>query len=270
MSKQLETEYKNYIQMETPDLWDRIEASLPEREQEPERPVSDTVVTTQIQRKRNRKHTKAILYSGLAAAVLGFVVLPATLGDFGIIKNASESSTSLSTGTTDMADVAGNTMVEEAPVGDAAEEPVAKAEVTEEQAAKAEATEGEAAEEEAVSDMQEAAAEEAVSDMQEAASADIGVAQDIENVEIELTEIILNEDGTMLCSGITEDGKTYNIHVTEQVVFDEGNTENGSYLDKDLLQIGNSYSIDYVQEGEEYRAVAIRKIKKIQNFKKVP
>lgn len=258
MSKQLETEYKNYIQMETPDLWDRIEASLPEREQEPERPVSDTVVTTQIQRKRNRKHTKAILYSGLAAAVLGFVVLPATLGDSGITKNASESSTSLSTGTTDMADVAGNTMVEEAPVGDAAEEPVAKAEVTEEQAAKAEATEG------------EAAAEEAVSDMQEAASADIGVAQDIENVEIELTEITLNEDGTMLCSGITEDGKTYNIHVTEQVVFDEGNAENGSSLDKDLLQTGNSYSIDYVQEGEEYRAVAIRKIKKLQNFKKVP
>ena len=33
MSKNLEKEYKEYIQMETPDLWDRIEKELSRREQ---------------------------------------------------------------------------------------------------------------------------------------------------------------------------------------------------------------------------------------------
>ena len=87
MSKSLEKEYKEHIQMETPDLWGRIEKELSKREQKAEtKGVQQSEEKTPIEKKsvsetgtkvRRGKFRKWATYGSLAvAAVVVVVVLP--------------------------------------------------------------------------------------------------------------------------------------------------------------------------------------------------
>lgn len=96
MSKNLEEEYKEYIQMETPDLWDRIERELSFREQ----PASEKVT-----KKRKKNIRKWTTYGSLAAAALVVtVVLPFLNGGM----KSEETSADMS-----VMDTAGCTVVKE-------------------------------------------------------------------------------------------------------------------------------------------------------------
>lgn len=90
MSKSLEKEYKKYIQMETPDLWDRIEQELTKNEQNTE-PKQQTGRQGIAQKKKNKRVRKWAAYGSLAAAVLLVVAAFPLLRDSSA-KNVASSS----------------------------------------------------------------------------------------------------------------------------------------------------------------------------------
>lgn len=66
MNKDLDLEYKQMIQEDLPDLWDRISAALPEKNNTAYVPNNNTIVDFAAQKKR--KQTRIYRFAGIAAA----------------------------------------------------------------------------------------------------------------------------------------------------------------------------------------------------------
>ena len=86
MNKSLEYEYKHNMQTDIPDLWARIDASLPEKvisfeSKTDSLNANDIVKITDAKSKNKKKKNKAVYYiSGVAAACLaGAVIIPGLL-----------------------------------------------------------------------------------------------------------------------------------------------------------------------------------------------
>ena len=79
MSKRLEEEYKNMVAAEVPDLWDRIEKSLPEKAPVEEKKTSETAAEPVKKNKKKKPVIVRILpWAGgiAAAALIALILLP--------------------------------------------------------------------------------------------------------------------------------------------------------------------------------------------------
>lgn len=95
MSKSLTTEYKTVMQEEVPDLWARIEASLPEKELSKkvvsiEEARDKKVAELETKRKKNKKIMKFVYsMSGVAVAGIAIAVLIPFIADSNARNNAA-------------------------------------------------------------------------------------------------------------------------------------------------------------------------------------
>lgn len=76
MSKDFEKEYRDLVSLEIPDLWDRIDAALPEKESKPEK--NNTVEFNKETAKKRKKNPWPYIIPAIsAAAIILFVAIPA-------------------------------------------------------------------------------------------------------------------------------------------------------------------------------------------------
>ncbi len=79
MSRDLEREYRAFVDSEVPDLWARIESGLEEK-----KPAADTLADTLMKDTRDRKMNYKV-WAGLAAAcVCAALVVPALVRNTGM------------------------------------------------------------------------------------------------------------------------------------------------------------------------------------------
>lgn len=258
MSKNFANEYKEYIRTETPDLWDRIEKSLTEREtlrttgQEAGREAAEEKPTenaaenladragkraAESQNRRKKKEDRkgkkpAKLYfrigGGLAAAVLVLAVAAPVLKNqlFWSGQSKSNSGNSLTMSAADEA-------MEEAAW-----------------------TDGNEAGSTGMAEMWDAAEETAGSENAQEAldGAENSISkQEKDVVKLELTIISIKgeEDGGTVYHAESETGESYSFVLAEEALVEEKIRQEGGLLP------GNRYSVE-LEEGEKgYRAVAV-------------
>lgn len=244
MSKSLEKEYKEYIQMETPDLWDRIEKELSRREQQTEQNIEmtaqqSTEKTEEIEpdtekkdlipatgKKGRRLNVKRwATYGSLAAAALIVVAVVLFLG--GSMKSSETAFDMCAT------DTAGGSVSKE----DTAEEAVAMEEVA-------------AAEDNAV-EMSDAGENMNATKNAEAEEKSENTGSTTVVAEVTVTGVVTNAEGVVVYTGVTEKGIVYNFVLDEDVPVTDENAEDGN------LKEGEVYSVELVPDGDGYKAIVV-------------
>jgi len=258
MSKNLEQEYKEYIRTKTPDLWDRIEKSLTEREEQREKTteekaaektagnLSDNVgERTAEGGKRPEKNAvsagkKPVRFyvrigGSLAAAIVVLVVavpvLKNNLFSGGQSKTNSESSFMMNG-----ADGACEEALQQA--GGAAQMPEMQEEADLNGVEAAEITVEEAGEK-TVQAAEDGSEEEA--------------AAGLVSLELTIRSIEGNKAEEAVYFAESETGESYSFVLAEDAFVAEEILQEGGILE------GNRYAVELVREEEGYRAVAVRK-----------
>ena len=180
MSKSLEKEYKEYIQMETPDLWSRIEKELSENGQRTEiqpKVIGKELASKTAKKDRKRNIRRWMTVGSLAAAAL-VVVVTIPFANSGL--KSAESSSDMY-----VADVAGSTITEEKVAEDEVNMEMAEAMV-----GMTDTTEGTASNAEIL----------------------------VETVEVTVAGILVTEKGEILYTGVTESGEYYTFKIAEGIM----------------------------------------------------
>ena len=180
MSKSLEKEYKEYIQMETPDLWSRIEKELSENGQRTEiqpKVIGKELASKTAKKDRKRNIRRWMTVGSLAAAAL-VVVVTIPFANSGL--KSAESSSDMY-----VADVAGSTITEEKVAEDEVNMEMAEAMV-----GMTDTTEGTASNAEIL----------------------------VETVEVTVAGILVTEEGEILYTGVTESGEYYTFKIAEGIM----------------------------------------------------
>ena len=254
MSKSLEKEYKEHIQMETPDLWGRIEKELSEREQKAEtKGVQQSEEKTPIEKKsasetetkvRRGKFRKWATYGSLAAAaVVAVVVLPFLSGGMKAEDATADMCAVEATGGTvakENTALTAEDAVNMEMVAEAADEAGMSDSMEAGDAAEAECVEGEYAEEGVAKGVAEGATESVT-------AGESGLTGTVV-VTIEVTERLVSEDGIVVYTGVTESGEVYSFTLVEEIVTEEEIEE--------LLE-GERYRVELMKKGEMFEAVRV-------------
>lgn len=222
MSKSLEKEYKEHIQMETPDLWDRIEKEIQS---------SSDFSVEKVKKSRKRNIRKWATYGSLvAAALVVIVVLPFLNGGM----KSSET-------TSDMyvTDTAGSTVAKDNMAF--ASEDAVNMEMEEAAAEMPDNGEDFAVAEEA----------EAVEGVVESTVAgENGGVKTVEAV-VTIMETGMTEEGICLYFGVTESGEVYSFVVAGEAEVRTENLEDGELI------VGERYFVKLVEDGERYRVMVV-------------
>lgn len=257
MSKNLENTYKEYIRTETPDLWDRIEKSLPERETvwEEKQEAGDKRAEKSKSGQENnevraRKRTAkfyARIGGSLAAAILVLAVaapvLKNQLFNGGQLKSNSESSFTMNA-----ADEACEEAVQTAgSTGSMAEvqDAVDGMEVFEEAQEVFDEAVNDASKQESGAEVN---AEEAEDSPKEAVSEN-----GLVSLELTISRIEENEAGEAVYFAESETGESYSFVLAEDAFLEEEILQEGGILQ------GNRYAVELEKGEEGYRAAAVRK-----------
>lgn len=231
MSKNLENEYKEYIRTETPDLWERIEKSLPEREavREEKQEAGDKRAEKSKSGQKNnevraRKRTAkfyARIGGSLAAAILVLVVAAPVLKNQ-LFSGGQSKSNSESSFTMNAAD-------------EAFEEGV--------QAAGSTGSMAEIQDADGIEVFEEAAdsPKEAVSET------------DLVSLELTISRIEENEAGEAVYFAESETGESCSFVLAEDAFVEEEILQEGGILQ------GKRYAVELEKEEEGFRAVDVRK-----------
>ena len=209
MSKSLEKEYKEYIQMETPDLWDRIEKELLTREQQAGtqnilqdkmQPKKENTMLPSEYAEKGRKNNirKWSAYGSLAAAaVVVIVCLPFLHGETKSSETASDMCA---------VETAGGTVEKD------------NAALFSEDAVSMEMAEDE------------------------------GILEEIVEVTVTISEISVNEEGVCLYTGVTESKEEYIFTVDEDVVETQYRMIEGESYSVELVKDGDVYRVREIVE----------------------
>lgn len=246
MSKKLETEYKDYIRAEAPDLWKRIEAGLTDKtagrenegtpetikaamSEETRQEVMPEAVKKETGKKLYRRYTA--VGGSLAAAVVVVLLVSAVLREGLLSGGADKNSTGMAAADTTAMDMA---------AGEASD-----ISVQEEKAAEGSCYE------EAQNDVNAAPAEAAAGSKEEEYAAEEVPAEAAAAVQkvtiIEKTE----KNNHTIYLAKTENGETFTFRIAEDAILDGEIEENNGLVE------GEEYQISLKKEGDIYVAESI-------------